>query len=236
MRSRSPGPGAVTRDGCPVPVYAALPPRPEALWIRGSVAAGASVLDLGAGTGRLAEPLALAGLRVVAVDDSAEMLAHLHHAEPVCSRIEDLHLDERFDAVILASHLVNTPHVEQRNRLLDAAARHVAPDGRVLVEWHPPEWFDGLIPGSAHRGAIGVFDVTLQVHDLRDGVLSATVVYQRGTASWTQDFEAMRLTERDLEAALRRSHLRMVGVAPEDEHWVVARPEHGRGSSRWRQS
>lgn len=206
-------------------VYAALPPRPEAAWIRDSVEAGASVLDLGAGTGRLAEPLVLAGLRVVAVDDSVDMLSHLQHAEPVHARIEDVRLDEQFDVVLLASHLVNTPDLAQRERFLQTAARHVAPNGVVLLEWHPPEWFDGLAPGVTQQGSVAGFTVTLHVHHLTDGLLGATVVYERDTSSWRQDFEAQRLSERDLEDALRQAHLRVDRGVPHDDRWVVARPD-----------
>ncbi len=56
----SPGPptgrgdGTITDDGCPVEVYAALPPDGEAEIIHGAAPAGGSVLELGCGTGRIA--------------------------------------------------------------------------------------------------------------------------------------------------------------------------------------
>lgn len=219
------GPGAITEDGCPVEVYAALPPRAEATWIRDSLAPGASVLDLGAGTGGLAEPLAEAGHRVVAVDDSLEMLSHLRHAETVHARIEDVRLDERFDLVLLASHLVNTPNVAQRSRFLATAAHHLAPNGRALLEWHRTEWFDALGPGSSQHGSIHGFAVTLHVHGLTNGLVTATVVYERDGTSWRQDFEALRLTHGDLEAALADAHLSLRREAAPGEDWIVARPE-----------
>jgi SAM-dependent methyltransferase len=81
------------------------------------------VLDLGCGIGRIAEPLTALGHRVVGVDESADMLAHLRRAEPVLSRIDSLDLDERFGGVLLASTLVNTYDPVQRTGLLAAARR-----------------------------------------------------------------------------------------------------------------
>jgi SAM-dependent methyltransferase len=216
--------GPVTNDGCPVEVYAALPPRSEATEIVALLTPGASVLDLGSGTGRLAEPLAEAGFRVVAVDDSAEMLSYLSRAEPVRASIEGLRLDERFDVVVLASHLVNTADDAQRSRFLQTAARHVAPEGRVLVEWHPPEWFDGLVAGESTQGGIDDLTVTLEVQDLTEGLLSARVVYERDGKAWAQPFRARRLTHSDLAGALGQVDLEPDGTLGDDDAWVVARP------------
>lgn len=56
--------------------YRERPGYPEALWMHllGLVPAGARVVDVGAGTGHLAVPLARAGSRVVAVEPSRAML------------------------------------------------------------------------------------------------------------------------------------------------------------------
>jgi hypothetical protein len=63
-------------------------------------------------------------------------------------RIEDLWLGRRFDAVLLASHLINTPDEAARQSLLVSARRHLADAGRVLVEWHPPQWFETAAHGQ----------------------------------------------------------------------------------------
>ncbi|SEP52108.1 hypothetical protein SAMN04489732_118204 [Amycolatopsis saalfeldensis] len=63
------------------------------------------------------------GHRVVAVDDSPEMLAHVRGAETVCARIGDLRLGRRFDVVLLGSHLLNTPDPAQARALLATARR-----------------------------------------------------------------------------------------------------------------
>jgi ubiquinone/menaquinone biosynthesis C-methylase UbiE len=76
--------------------------------VHAAVPAGASILELGAGTGRVTHRLVALGHPVVAVDESAEMLARIRGAETVRARIEELDLGRRFDAVLLASFLVNT--------------------------------------------------------------------------------------------------------------------------------
>jgi SAM-dependent methyltransferase len=224
VASRGSGPGVITNDGCAVEVYAGLPPRPEAELIRRLVAPGASILDLGAGTGRLAEPLATMGFRVVAVDDSPDMLAHVTTAEPVEAQIEGLLLDERFDVVLLASHLVNTDDDAQRREFLATAVRHLKPAGRVVLEWHPPTWFDGLVPGATSHGSVDDLTVTLHVKDLAEGLLDASVVYRRGENAWSQDFQARRLTLADLTEVLGQAQLVLEGNLADDDSWLVARP------------
>ena len=55
-------------------------------------APGASVLDLGSGPGRIANPLARAGHDVVAVDDSQAMLDHVEGATTVLADLWTLDL------------------------------------------------------------------------------------------------------------------------------------------------
>lgn len=222
--SRSSATGPVTDDGCPVWVYALLSDEGEADRVAQRCPVGGSILDLGAGTGRTADPLASRGFRVVAVDASTEMLDHVQVATPVYSRIEELDLGERFDVVLLASHLVNTPSEETRRALLATATGHVKQGGQVLIQWHPPEWFDGLTVGVTTMGQVGPFRVTLSVHDLRGGLLDATVTYLRDAATWHQRFTARRLTYNAMDRALCESSLGHVEVLTDDCSWLSASP------------
>jgi 2-polyprenyl-3-methyl-5-hydroxy-6-metoxy-1,4-benzoquinol methylase len=106
--------------------YLRLPARGEPEIVHAAVPADASVVEFGCGTGRISTPLAHLGHRVVGVDESPETLAECCDIETVGSSIEELDLDERFDVVLLASHLINAP-VPQRTRLLESARRHLAP-------------------------------------------------------------------------------------------------------------
>lgn len=213
--------GSVTADGCPVEVYAALPTLGEPEWIDAVVPDGATILDLGAGVGRIADPLA-AHHRVVAVDDSRQMLAHVRHADVVQSRIESLDLDERFGVVLLASHLVNTPDEEQRAAFLATVRRHLSSDGLALVEWHRPEWFDGLRPGSYPPGQLGAVSSGLEVAAYDGSLLTATVSYELRGRRWLQPFRARRLTEDELDEELAHSGLRRVAVDPPRLDWFAA--------------
>jgi SAM-dependent methyltransferase len=215
--------GPVTGDGCPVEVYLRLRAMGEPELVH-RLAPGGRVLDLGAGTGRIADPLVALGHDVLAVDDSAEMLAAVRSARTHRARIEDLDLAERFDVVLLAGHLVNTADTALRLALLATARRHLADGGRVLLQWHEPAWFDHLSPGARPDGAIGPLSSSLQVHGFADDVLSATVTYRDGDATWAQTFRAARLTVDDLDDALRAAGLIRVPPAPAPS-WAMAQAQ-----------
>jgi SAM-dependent methyltransferase len=174
------------------------------------------VLDLGAGTGRIADPLSLAGHAVVAVDESTEMAACVEHARVVVSRIEELDLGERFDAVLLLSHLINSLP-EQRSALLATATRHLAEDGIVVAQRHDPS--RALTSGSARLG-----DVVLTLDDIDDSnwpVVSAVTSYTLDRDTWRQAWTAEILDDARTRASLDRADLVLVSA---DGPWVVAAP------------
>ena len=218
-----PGPGAVTADGCPVEVYRRLPPHGEPELVHAWSGPGARVLDLGAGVGRIADPLVELGHDVVAVDNSADMLAAVRRARPHLGQIAGLRLAERFDAVLLASHLVNTPDDGLRHELVATAARHLADGGRLLAQWHPPAWFDDLRPGEVREGRVGELTSRLTVRSLVAGVLEAEVGYTSGGDTWTQPFRAARLTTADLDRVLAGARLARELPAPDRPGWFAAR-------------
>lgn len=211
--------GPVTADGCPVEVYRRMPPLGEAAIVSTVLPAGASVLDLGCGVGRIAHELVALGHPVVAVDQSAEMLEFVRGAVTVCSPIAALELGRTFDGVLLASHLLNTPAAGDRAALLATAARHLAHDGRVIVEWHPPSWFDTARETS---GRLGDVELALtEVH--REGdLLSAVVRYRTGADEWAQPFTARRLTEAQLAEELGRAGLWFERWLTDNRTWFAA--------------
>jgi SAM-dependent methyltransferase len=222
MRPSGTGPGTITPDGCSVELYSLLQPMGEPEVVHAAVPAGASILELGAGAGRVTHPLLALGHPVVAVDESTEMLARIHGAETVAARIEGLDLGRRFDAVLPASFLVNTDDPELRRRFLASCRRHARDGGCVLVQRHPPSWFDDAVEGEGVAGGV--------VHRLRDldrpgpGLLSATVEYQLGERRWTQSFTAQRLDDGQLAAALGEAGLAVDAYLTADGSWVRAVP------------
>lgn len=216
-------------DGSPVEVYALIPPLGEAEIVHGALPPGADVLDLGCGTGRVARRLVELGHPVVGVDESAEMLAHLDGVEAVHARIGELSLGRRFGGVLLAAHLVNTPADGERHALLASAARHLSDDGRLVVQWHPPSWFEAVADGQG--GAVGAVHASLR--DVRrDGdLLSATVDYRAGDRTWSHPFTARCLSEPDLDAALDAAGLVRDAWLTPDRTWFAARGQSSRSSS-----
>ena len=203
-------------------LYSLLPPMGEPGIVHAAIPAGAAILELGAGAGRVTRPLLELGHPVVAVDESAEMLARVRGAETVRARIQELHLGRRFEVVLLASFLVNTPDRELRRRFLAACREHVRDDGCVLVQRHEPRWFDEAAEGERTGGG-----VTFRLRDLArpgPGRLSATVEYQVGDQVWTQSFTAERLDDGQLAAALGEAGLATDAYLTGDGSWVRAVP------------
>jgi SAM-dependent methyltransferase len=208
---------AVAPDGSPVEVFARLPAEPAAGYVLAAVPAGAAVLELGCGAGRLTRALTGAGHHVVAVDESPEMLARVGPpAERVLADAAGLRLGREFPAVVLASYLVN--HPERGAAFLAAAVRHLAPGGVVVVQRYDPAWVRDARPGAARVGP-----VTVAVTHLRAGAdrFEATVAYTVDGRRWEQVVRAAIVDDDDLDALAAG-----VGLAVDrwlDEHrtWAV---------------
>lgn len=221
------GPGAITPDGCAVELYAWVPVRDEPAIIDASAPPKASILELGCGAGRVTHPLLALGHRVVAVDESPEMLAHVRGARTVPARIGGLDLGELFDVVVLASHLVNVPDDDLLAAFLATCARHVRETGCVVIQRHPVGWFDTVVPSRRTVPASEGVAITYVL----DGIsrptpdhLAATAEYHVGDRRWTQTFVARRLDDARLRTALAAVGLRLDdGYLTEDGSWVRAR-------------
>ena len=243
---RGTGPGVITPDGCAVELYRVLPAMGEPEVVHAAIPAGAGILELGAGAGRVTHRLIGLGHPVVAVDESAEMLACIQGADPhrdgsgagrtastsaglasvgaetVRAKIQELRLGRRFDVVLLASFLVNVADRGLRRRFLETCREHVREEGCVLVQRHPPAWFDEAAEGERSSGGI-----TFRLRDLSrpgPGLLAATAEYQVGERVWTQTFTAERVGDEDLEAALGEAGLAVDAYLTGDGSWVRAVP------------
>jgi SAM-dependent methyltransferase len=220
------GPGHITADGCAVDLYAAMQPGTEPDVISSAIPVGSSILELGAGAGRVTRELVSRGFEVVAVDDSSEMLAHIVGAETVVASIEGLDLQRRFDAVLLCSHLINTVDREQREQFVATCARHVHPTGALVIERHTPDWFD-----TARDGTVTQDGIEIRLHQISRpgvGLLSATVDYRMSDRRWTQSFVAERVDDGVLGALLDRHGLAVDRFLDEAGTWVLATPARSR--------
>jgi len=129
---------ARTRDGSPVEFYELLPAMGEPELVHGVIPAGATVLELGCGAGRITRALVALGHPVTAVDDSPEMLAEVRAGETVFADIRQLHLGRTFGCVLLMSNLVNAGE-DDRRAFLRCCREHVALDGVVVIERMDPQ-------------------------------------------------------------------------------------------------
>jgi SAM-dependent methyltransferase len=169
----------VAPDGSPVEVFRHLPAGNAVSYITSAITPGASILDLGCGAGRLLRPLARLGHPIVGVDLCATMLEQI--TEPtVCADIIGLDLGRTFDAVVLASYLVNDP--SGKDAYLTTCRRHIDTGGVVIVQRYDPLW---LRDGFSDETSAG--DVTVSVEFSRTGPDFAFVVrYGMGSRSWMQ--------------------------------------------------
>ncbi|HEY3734271.1 MAG TPA: class I SAM-dependent methyltransferase [Streptosporangiaceae bacterium] len=214
------GPGEITPDGCAVDFYALLPAMGEAPIVHEAAGDGASVLELGCGTGRILRPLAALGHPVLGVDESPAMLARIPDLPTFCSPIETLALDRTFGAVLLASTMINTNPV-QRQAFLATCRRHVDASGVVVIQRTSPDWFATVRPSQLEVDGIRrVLSSVRQVDDHLDIV----VEYHVGDRTWTHAFSPHEISEAGLAADLAAAGLQLGRWLTDDRTWFTARP------------
>lgn len=218
---RDGGEAGVAPDGSPVALYRRLPGDREAAVVAGAVPAGATVLELGCGAGRVTRPLVALGYRVTAVDESPAMLAEVRGAETVLADAATLDLGRRFDAVLLGSHFVNVADVALRRALLATCARHVGPGGVVLVERHEPGWVAAAVPARWEAQGVG-----FHLHDLsRDGDrLRAVMTYEVDGRRFDQPFDVVEVDDGLLASEAAAVGLALDRCLDERRSWVALVP------------
>ncbi|POX61818.1 SAM-dependent methyltransferase [Streptomyces sp. Ru62] len=216
------GPGEITPDGCAVELYARLPVGEEPDIVAAAVPAGAHILELGSGVGRVTHPLLERGFTVTAVDESADMLARVRGARTIRSSIEDLDLGEKFDVVMLASFLVHAGDEEVRRGLLRTCARHVADGGCVLIQREGADYHT-----KVPRERVDPSGFTVRIASVEPagaGVNSVHAEYVFPDAVWTQTFLSRPLTKEQFESALAEAGLEVDTYLTPDGMWVRAVP------------
>ena len=114
----------------------------EARLIDAMLARGSRVLDAGCGPGRVGGHLHDAGHEVVGVDVDPVLIDAAEHDHPgptwLVGDLADLDLPARgvtagFDVIVCAGNVVTFVAPSTRRDVLAGFARHVGPDGRVVV-------------------------------------------------------------------------------------------------------
>ncbi|WP_208300528.1 bifunctional 2-polyprenyl-6-hydroxyphenol methylase/3-demethylubiquinol 3-O-methyltransferase UbiG [Mycobacterium sp. DL592] len=216
-----------TADGSLIELYRRMPKALEANDIHALLAPYSSVLELGSGTGRIADPLAALGHRVTAVDDSDEMLAEIRLAHPVCGRIENLHLAERFDAVVLATNLIHYRGEDLRREVLAAMTRHLKPTGKAIIQWKPPSFWAARPSGWVGTTALDEVTVRVAIHNgAREpgGLVDGEYTLIADGMELSQCFHLEVLAVEDVRDALRGAGLRLTSAEPETMEWLEAVP------------
>ena len=195
------GRGPKTRDGSSVELYLRLPYGGEVELIERWIPKAASVMELGCGVGRVTRKLLAHGYAVTAVDNSQEMLAYVPpEASKICADIECLALDEKFDAVILASCLVNTPDVALRLRQLTKCQELLKPAGHLFLERFDPTWLANVQVGPLN--SIGTVEMCVDEVHGSGAERELCFRYREGEDEWLQYFTAAILDDEDIRQCL----------------------------------
>lgn len=130
-------------------LHPGLPGEAE-LYVGNAVRIGGPVLELGCGTGRLAIPMAMAGLDVTGLDISRPMLAECRRKAHAVGRLRgklklvhadmtDFDLDREFDFIAMAYRtFMHVIEPEQQRRCLAAVRRHLSEHGVFILNvWAP---------------------------------------------------------------------------------------------------
>jgi SAM-dependent methyltransferase len=217
------GPGTITNDGCAVDFYALLPAFGEPEIVHAAVPPGASILELGVGTGRILRPLAALGHPVTGVDDSQDMLARSPDLATVCSPIQSLRLDRTFDVVLLASTMINADP-GTRQGFLGTVRHHLRGDGIAVFQQQPPDWFETVGQAEPVRDDPGGIRRIIRSARWEPPRMHAEIEYQVNGNVWTHAWTSYRLDDEELVSDLATAKLRFGDWLTGDHAWFTARP------------
>lgn len=226
------------------------------LYLALAAAADGAVLELGAGSGRVAVPLAAAGHTVTAVDIDPSMLARARQAWqalPVANRrgalqtIEEdiirLDLGRRFELVILALNtLVLLPGRDAQLAAMTTMAGHLSSTGRAVIDvWLPGpddlQLYDGRLMLEWQREDPQTGETVSKLFSASYDAAEATATLRTFYDAWqTPSGTLHRLAREDRLSFLSAHELLMLarsaGLEPELLGGDYAMTDFGPGSER----
>jgi SAM-dependent methyltransferase len=209
-------------------------------YVEEALRAGGQVVELAVGTGRIAVPVAKAGIRVIGVDESPEMLAGARAyaeregvADLLDLRLGDLREPPVTERVALVTipfrSLLHMPDEREKLRALSAAASVLEPGGRLVFDVFAPspedvQETDGLWlerePGIFERADWDVRSRTL-VLSVRGADQGASFeLHWLSAAEWNALVEDAGLVAEELHGWFDRRPYE----GGEDQIWVCRRP------------
>jgi SAM-dependent methyltransferase len=200
-----------------------------------AVSSGGPVVELAVGTGRIAVPIAQAGIRIIGVDQSARMLeiartiAREHGVERLVDvRVGDLReppVSERVPLVICPFRsLLHMPDEREKLRALAAAHRLLVPGGRLVFDVFAPSPEDiSETDGRWLEREPGIFERA----DWDEATRALTLSVRSGPAAATMSLHWLSELE-------WRRRLDEAGFDVHDVYgWFDRRPHHGGEDSIW---
>lgn len=210
------------------PMYDEISPpddhAPDLELLRAAIPRGSNVLELGAGTGRIAIPLHLMGHKVTAVDLSPSMLAELRRKDHddgvriVQADMCGVRLTARvFDVVLcLCNTFAYATSAERQRQVLSTVRHHLAPAGFAIVQNASPcrlvrEWIAGpkVVPSVIEDGILGLTAGRLRTDSQTLDVMDT---YQREGTESQQTFHERYVWPSELKLMAELEGLRVSGV------------------------
>jgi SAM-dependent methyltransferase len=210
------------------------------LWRRLAREAKGPILEVGAGTGRVALRLAHAGHAVTALDVDPLLLAALSErarAEEVAVEVVEADAasfdlgERRFALIAVPMQTIQLLSPEGRTRFLAAAARHLAPGGRVAIAIADPlDGYDEVeielpLPDLGDRDGWRFVSQPVAVRALEGGA-QIERVRQAVSPDLVRSTEYDAIVLADLTVEQLEAEGRAAGLEPEPAREVPATEEH----------
>ncbi|MGH3280832.1 MAG: hypothetical protein ACRDNW_17075 [Trebonia sp.] len=151
------------------------------------------------------------------------MLARSPDLPTVCSSITALRLDHRFDAVLLASTMINADP-GTRQGFLATVRHHLRGDGTAVFQQSPPGWFETLHGAPPVRDDPGGIRRIIRSAHWAPPCMHVKVEYQVGERAWTHAWSSYRIGDEELAGDLATAGLRFGRWLTGDHAWFTACP------------